>query len=254
MPETEVQEVYLTQNLAALQQMGDQLREQYQAVRLEEAGEAGQVEIVQLASGSMPLQAGSYLKLFLGLLTGLMLGVGIAFARERMDRSINRPEEIEEMLLVPNLAVIPQASPYLLEANGNGDSHSGIAQEPEGAEAYRILRANLLFSQGALKTLVVTSAAPGEGKTMTAVNLAASLARQGLRVLLMECDLRRPSVNRYFDSPEGSDLASVLRDGRPWDQAITPTSVPGLDVLLAGHTFPRAAEFLAGPEMKRSPG
>lgn len=252
LPRTEVQEVYLTQNLGALQQMGDQLREQYQAVRLEEAAEAGQVEIVNLAPGAFPLQSSPYPKLLLGLLTGLMLGVGIAFLRERMDQSINRPEEIEEMLLVPNLAVIPQASRHLLEAQGsNGDSRSRDALQTEGAEAYRILRTNLLFSQGGLKTLVVTSAAPGEGKTMTAVNLAASCARQGLRVLLMECDLRRPSLGRYFENTGGSDLASVLLETGSWDEAIRPSGVPNLEILLAEKSVPRAAEFLAGPEMKR---
>jgi capsular exopolysaccharide synthesis family protein len=248
--ETEVQEVTLTKNLAALQQMADQLRQEYQAIRLQEAGASGIVEIVQLSSRAMPIPSKAWVTILLGLVVGLMLGGGAAVARELFDDSINTPKDIEEMLLVPNLAVIPRASPHLLDANGNGGPRARIADEPEGAEAYRILRTNLLFSQGALKTLVVTSAAPGEGKTMTAVNLAAACARQGLKVLLMECDLRRPTVGRYFDSPEGSDLATVLSENRPWVDAIAPSKVDGLDVLLAGKAFPRAGEFLAGAEMK----
>lgn len=253
LPRTEVEEVYLTQNLESLQQMANQLRNQYQSVRLEEAAEAGLVEIVQLATRAMPFRSGPWLKLLMGFLTGLMVGVGLTFLREKMDRSINRPEEIEEMLLVPNLAVIPRASPYLLEApgqNGNSGSHNGFI-EPAGAEAYRILRTNLLFSQGDLKTLVVTSAAPGEGKTMTAVNLAASCARQGLKVLLMECDLRRPSFGRYFESLDGIDLTSVLLEGRPWREAVRESGTPRLDLLLAGEFFPRAAEHLASADMKQ---
>ena len=85
---------------------------------------------------------------------------------------------------------------------------------------------------------------------MTAVNLAAACARQGLRVLLMECDLRRPSVAQYFDHSDGTDLASVLDEHRSLDEAIRPSGVPGLDILLAGKAFPRAGEFLAGSEMK----
>lgn len=251
LPRTEVQEVFLTQNVAALQQMGDQLRDQYQAVRLEEAAEAGLVEIVQLSTGSYPVPISPWNKLFLGLMAGLMLGGGIALIREKMDHSINRPEDIEEILLIPNLGVIPEAGPYLLESGSNG-AGSRSPVDPPGAEAYRILRANLLFSQGGLKTLVVTSAAPGEGKTLTAVNLSAAIARQGLRVLLMECDLRRPSLNRFFKSQNGGiDLTDVLLGNRAWREAIYPSGVPGLDLLLASQAVPRAAEYLAGAEMKK---
>jgi capsular exopolysaccharide synthesis family protein len=232
LPRTEVEEVYLTQNLAALQQTGDQLRDQYQAVRLEEAAEGGVVEIVQLSTLSFPVTTSPWNKLLLGLMAGL-----------------NRPEDIEQLLLIPNLAVIPAATPYLLESGNGVGSRSSL--DPAGAEAYRILRANLLFSQGGLKTLVVTSAAPGEGKTLTAVNLSAAIARQGLRVLLMECDLRRPSLKHFFDSHNGGiDLNDVLLENRAWRDAIHPSGVPGLDLLLASRAVPRAAEFLAGADMK----
>jgi capsular exopolysaccharide synthesis family protein len=249
LPRTEVEEVYLTQNLAALQQMGDQLRDQYQAVRLEEAAQAGLVEIVQLATWSLPIPSSPWNKLLLGLLAGLMLGGGLALLREKLDHSINRPEEIEGILLLPNLAVIPQATTYLLESGANGGGRRSPL-DPPGAEAYRVLRTNLLYSQGELKTLVVTSAAPGEGKTMTAVNLAASIARQGRRVLLMECDLRRPSLKRYFEEREGLDLSDILLEDRAWREAVRPSGIPGLDLLLASRSVPRAAEFLAGAGMK----
>jgi succinoglycan biosynthesis transport protein ExoP len=251
LPRTEVQEVYLTQNLGALQQTANQLREDYQAVRLEEAAESGMVEIVYLASRGMPVRSSPWPKLLLGTFTGLMVGLVLAFVREKLDRSISGPMEIEQMLLIPNLAVIPESSPHLLQPSSNGDTRSRGTPEPPGTEAYRILRTNLLFSQGGLKTLVVTSAAPGEGKTMTAVNLAASCARQGMSVLLMECDLRRPSIARYFESSQESDLSNVMLDDRPWDEAISASGIPKLDVLLAGRAIPRAEEFLAGPDMKR---
>jgi receptor protein-tyrosine kinase len=198
---------------------------------------------------SFPITSSPWNKLLLGLIAGLMLGAGLALLREKLDHTINRPEEIENILLLPNLAVIPQAAPYLLEAGANGDGHR-TPLDPPGAEAYRVLRTNLLFSQGSLKTLVVTSAAPGEGKTMTAVNLAAAVARQGLKVLLMECDLRRPSLTRYFDERSGVDLSDILLEGRAWREAIRPSGIPGLALLLASRAVPRAAEFLAGAEMK----
>jgi capsular exopolysaccharide synthesis family protein len=247
LPRTEVQEVYLTQNLEALQFMANDLRDQYQGVRLEEAAEAGLVEIVQLSTRALPLRPNVWMKIMLGLVVGLMLGGGAAVAREMFDDSINTPQEIENILLVPNLAVIPEVSPYLLAPGSNGGGHPS---DP-GTEAYRILRTSLLFSQEGLKTLVVTSAAPGEGKTMTSVNLAAAYARQGLKVLLLECDLRRPSLGKYFDNSQETDLTDVLFESRDWRQAIQPTRLPGLHVLLAGRSIPRAAELLGGEEMKR---
>ena len=254
LPRTEVQEVYLTQNVSALQQMGDQLREQYQAVRLEEAAEAGRVEIIQLATRALPIRPSPWNKLFLGLVAGLMLGAGLALVREKLDHSINRPEDVEDIVLVPNLAVIPaSARPLLLESGLNGDGRRAPLDSP-GAEAYRILRTNLLFSQGDLRTLVVTSAAPGEGKTMTAANLAAAIANQGRRVLLMECDLRRPSLARYFKDKADIDLSSVLLENRSWEEAIHPSGIPGLDLMLASRAIPRAAEFLAGSEMREMLG
>jgi capsular exopolysaccharide synthesis family protein len=249
LPRTEPQEVYLTQNLDALQQSGDQLREKYQEVRLEEAAEAGQVEIVQSATRALPETNDPWMKVLFGLLAGAMLGIGVVLVRERLDHSINRPEEIEQILLVPNLAVIPETSTYLLESSTNGDTPRD-AIEPPGVEAYRVLRTNLLFSQGGIKTLVVTSATPGEGKTITAANLAAACARQGRHVLLMECDLRRPALARYFEGAGEIDLSDVLLGGRPWREAIRPSGVTGLDVLLAGRSS-RAAEFLAGADMER---
>jgi capsular exopolysaccharide synthesis family protein len=166
------------------------------------------------------------------------------------DDSITSPQEIEDILMVPNLAVIPEAAPYLLEKGPNGDGR-GSGLESAGKEAYRILRTNLLFSQEDLKTLVVTSAAPGEGKTMTSVNLAAAYARQGKKVLLLECDLRRPSLGKYFENSTETDLVDILFENRDWRQSIQATKIPGLDVLLAGRSIPRAAEFLGGDEMKQ---
>lgn len=249
LPRTEVEEVYLSQNIAALQQMGDQLRDQYQSVRLEEAAQGGQVEIVQLSTRALPVRPSPWNKLFLGLMAGLMFGVGLALVREKFDHSINRPEDVEQIVLVPNLAVIPATTQRLLGTGSNGGSGRTPLDSP-GTEAYRVLRTNLLFSQGNLRTLVVTSAAPGEGKTMTAANLAAAIAIQGRRVLLMECDLRRPSLGRYFEAQTGIDLSAVLLENRPWREAIHPSGVPGLDLLLASRAIPRAAEFLAGAEMK----
>jgi capsular exopolysaccharide synthesis family protein len=248
LPRTEVEEAHLTQNLSSLEFMSQNLRDQYQEVRLEEAAEGGLVEIVQSSTRALPLRPNIWVKILLGVVVGLMLGGGAAVAREMLDDSINSPQEIEKMLLVPNLAVIPEVSSHLLATNGDGRTKE---YKSPGAEAYRILRTNLLYSQEGLKSLVVTSAEPGEGKTMTSVNLSVAYARQGLKVLLLECDLRRPTLGKYFANSQETDLTDVLLENRDWRHVIQPTSIPGLHVLLAGQSIPRAVEFLGSEEMKR---
>jgi capsular exopolysaccharide synthesis family protein len=151
---------------------------------------------------------------------------------------------------VPNLGVIPEVSPSLAEPWPDGDFRPG-PQQVAGLEAYRALRRTLVASRWGLKTLVVTSAHPGEGKTTTSTNLAATYARQGRKVVLVECDLRRPSLGRYFGISKDVDLMDVLFHDQDWRRAIQLTRMPGLYVLLGEKTFPRAGESLGGDEMKQ---
>jgi capsular exopolysaccharide synthesis family protein len=125
-----------------------------------------------------------------------------------------------------------------------------------GIEAFRNLRTSLIWSDGgeALKTLVVTSAAPGEGKTLTAANLAVTLAYDGLRVLLVDCDIRRPRVHGLFHLPRAPGLMELLTassaPGAPRLPAIRDTSVVGLSILPCGALPSNAANLLSGTRMK----
>ncbi|HYO45377.1 MAG TPA: polysaccharide biosynthesis tyrosine autokinase [Gemmatimonadota bacterium] len=264
----ELDDLLLPRNLEVLQQTAEELRDKYREARLEESSETGPVEIVQLSSRTTPVRSIAWIKLLLGLAAGLILGGAAAVARERFADSIGHRrevreiketadveeievvEEIEETTPVPNLAVIPEVTPSLVEPVVKGDFRPGPLQSA-GMEAYRTLRANLVSSRWGIKTLVVTSAHPGEGKTTTSTNLAATYARQGLKVVLVECDLRRPSLGRYFGISKDTDLMDVLFENRDWRKAIQLTKMPGLYVLLGEKSFPRAGESLGGPEMKR---
>ena len=156
-----------------------------------------------------------------------MLGLLLAYLLEALNTSVRRPEDLEAVLHVPGLAVIPR----ITGGSGNGRSRlrgllgSGKTARPGagspmsggqtfsiGIEAFRNLRTSLIWSDGgeALKTLVVTSAAPGEGKTLTAANLAVTLAYDGLRVLLVDCDIRRPRVHGLFHLPRAPGLMELL--------------------------------------------
>jgi capsular exopolysaccharide synthesis family protein len=125
-----------------------------------------------------------------------------------------------------------------------------------GIEAFRNLRTSLIWSDGgeALKSLVVTSATPGEGKTLTATNLAVTLAYDGLRVLLVDCDIRRPRVHGMFRFPRAPGLMEMLTTtaapGATPLQAIRETPIAGLFVLTCGALPSNAANLLSGTRMR----
>jgi capsular exopolysaccharide synthesis family protein len=123
-----------------------------------------------------------------------------------------------------------------------------------GAEAYRTLRTNLIFSQAvqSLNTLVVTSGSPAEGKTTTAANLAVSFAQQGMRVLIVDCDLRRARLHKMFGVPREPGLTECVLGQFEHEAVTRSTSVPGLYILPSGLLPPNPSELLGGEKMKNT--
>jgi len=123
-----------------------------------------------------------------------------------------------------------------------------------GAEAYRTLRTNLIFSQAvqSLRTIVVTSAAPSKGKTTTAANLAVSFAQQGMRVLIVDCDLRRARLHKMFGVPREPGLTECMLGQYEHDAVTRETAVPGLYVLASGQLPPNPSELLGGDRMRKT--
>ena len=292
LPAMAEEEARLSRRVEALSGMGDQLRQDFQKARISEAVEAGDVEIVDLAGRPYaPLLATAALKLALGLLLGFMLGLGGAFLLEAANTSIRRPEDLELMLHVPGLAVIPRLSTQpqvgrsrLAGLIGGGPKNTAAASRSAGlgalsqpfsvgTEAFRMLRTSLIWSDPGdqLRSLVVTSAGPGEGKTLTAANLAVTFAYDGMRVLLVDCDVRRPRLHGLFRVPRspglmellmnrngngGSDTHSLsidpdaLASNDPTSVVIRPTSVKGLSLLTCGALPTNASNLLSGARMR----
>jgi len=120
-----------------------------------------------------------------------------------------------------------------------------------GAEAYRTLRTNLLFSGAVsgVKRVVVSSASPREGKSTTISNLAVAMAQQGNKVLLIDCDLRRPRQHKIFDMPAEPGVTNVLMTPKSYQAAIRETFVENLSIMTSGPTPPNPAELLSSPQM-----
>jgi polysaccharide biosynthesis transport protein len=184
----------------------------------------------------------------LGAILGLVLGLGVALLLERLDRRIREPEDLEEVYRLPMLGVVPKSAALARSAQqGNGKEAVLPAAE---AEAFSLIRAHLRFFNidRELCTVVIASAASGDGKTTIARRLAEAAARSGSRVLLLEVDLRQPTLAQQLDIEPGPGLADVLIGAIPMGEAIQSVDlrVPSgdgtightLDVLAAGAVLP----------------
>lgn len=189
----------------------------------------------------------------LGLFVGLALGVGFAFLRERLDDRLRGRDDLQEHLGAPTLIVIPK----VLEWRDRARPNLVTLEQPRGAatEAYKTLRTSVLFNaaQSGLKTLMITSATAGEGKTTTAANLAVVLAQAGKRVVLVSGDLRKPRVGSFFQregrtAAEGG-LSTILTGGMTLQEAIVDTEVEGLWLLDSGPIPANPAEMAQSAAM-----
>ncbi len=182
----------------------------------------------------------------LGLFLGLVLGLTFAFSLERLDRRIRRPEDLERIYRLPMLGAVPKSGALAGKARDK-EGRRGILP-PAEAEAFALIRAHLRFFNinHRLRTIVVASAALGEGKSTIARHLAEAESRSGSRVLLLEVDLRHPTLARQLDIQPGPGLADVLIGAIQMDEATQTIELEAsgggagrtLDVLTAGAVLP----------------
>ena len=201
------------------------------------------VEIVDRAvPGLRPVRPNKPLNIALGIIIGLVVGVGLAFFIEYLDTSVKTIDDVERSLQCPVLGVIPQNVGLLLEEG---------AESPH-AEAYRVLRTNLLFSRkdDKLNTVAVVSAGAGEGKSTTVFNLAAVFAQSGQRTLVVDSDLRRPTLHKMLRLTNTIGLTNYLLRQNALEEVIQTTSLPTLDFLSSGKLPSSSLGILSSAQMK----
>ncbi len=201
------------------------------------------VEIVDSARPAMrPVRPNIPLNIALGVVVGLIMGFGLAFFIEYLDTSVKTIDDVERTLQAPVLGVIPQNVGSLIEEG----------PESPHAEAYRVLRTNVLFSKKdpEFNSLTVVSGGAGEGKSTTIFNLATVFAQNGQRVLLVDSDLRRPSLHKLLNVSNSIGLTNYLLKQNSLEEVIQTTKIPTLNFLPSGKLPSSSLGILNSSQMR----
>lgn len=226
------------------------LAEKRETLLIQEQLETGAARIVSEAVyNPQPVSPNPLRNALLGLSLGLVLGIGLALLNEYLDNTLKSTEEVEGALGAPVLGLIP-----LEKLEKDEKRKLTIIENPgsPAAEAYRVLRNSLDFInfEHNIKTLLITSAAPAEGKSTVAANLAASLVQAGKRVVLVSCDFRRPTTETFFGIQNIIGLSDVLRGSQTMKAALQRPGDERLLVMTSGKMPPNPSELLGSNKMK----
>jgi len=229
---------------------------QYQQAQLQEATISHYVEILDGASPPGRIGTGLREKVMLGLLVGLILGLGGAFFLEYLDQTIKSSADVERVVGVPVLGLVPLEARFAGKSNGSQQPVVAVTRltaEDPAVEAFRSLRTNVTFvaAERPIQLLAITSPGPGEGKSTTTVNLAVALSQSASKVLLVDGDLRRPVVHRTFQLIVEPGLTDILVGKATIRETVRADVAPNLDVLPAGPRPPNPSELLGSNAMQK---
>ena len=252
LPKNAIELARLKRNSEALEKLYLLVEQRYQEALINEQSQPGNVLIIDEAR--IPLtrsKPNRTLIVIIGLLLGAGLAVGYVFVKNYFDDTVKSPDDIENRK-INVLAWIPHFESIIA---GDESVQFIVDKLPDSipSEAFRALRTRIQFSRvntESLKSILITSSAPQEGKTTIAVNLAGSFAQSKKKVLLIDCDLRKPSVHKLFEANRTPGLIDYLIGNAKLDEVLTVSKLSNLNYITAGTIPPNPAEMLDSQEMR----
>lgn len=256
----------MTANYSALKREADMSREMYDLLikrfketSLTEDIRTGNIRIVDPAEiPKSPVKPKKAQNILLAIIVGLSMGIGLAFFLEYLDNTIRLPEEITSLLKIPYLGPVPaiaseqDAEGREQEREPQNDLISLKAPKSTASESYRGIRTSILFSSAARapQVIMVCSSGPREGKTITSANIAVTMAQTGSKVLIMDCDMRRPRLNKLFGADRDMGMSNILVGNATLEEAIIHTQIPNIDIIASGPIPPNPSELLGSHHMQ----
>ena len=245
----------LNREVVSARDMYDLLIKRFKETTLTEDMRTGNIRIIDRAEvPRSPVKPKKKLNLLLAIIVGLVAGIGLAFFFEYLDNTIKIPEDLKQHLNIAYLGPTP-----LIESKGKaqaGDDRSPDlvclnSPKSTASESYRGIRTNILFSSAgsAPQVILLTSPGPREGKTITTANLAITMAQSGSKVVVMDCDLRRPKIHHLFGVSRDRGMTNLLVGSDGIEKTLIHTQIPNLDLIPSGPLPPNPSEMLGSERM-----
>jgi capsular exopolysaccharide synthesis family protein len=253
LPRLEQEQIQLQRQLSVAQGTYEQLLKQFQIVQMLESQNVGNARLVE--EGLLPSNAIFPiipLNLGLGGFLAILLGLGTLLLLEAMDRSLKNIEEAQLLLDLPLLGTVPLIAGGANKSIGDGNRNSPLTEQSQAVtNSFEIIHTNLNFTlpDKNLQVVLVTSATSGEGKSFTAANLATVMAARGMRVLLIDADMRRPRQHKIWQEFNVKGLSNVLINETDLEDVIVQ-SLPNLDLMTAGTSPPNPTTLLDSQSME----
>ena len=262
-PQAERQFAMLTRSTKVNEEIYTFLLKKHEETRIAKAATVSSIRVIDPALlPEFPVEPKKKKNLIIGLIVGLFAGVSFAFIAEFFDDSIKSVEEVERKLNLPVYGFIPHFPDQFFEGAVSAEKERSKKSTPKlftnldprssVAEAYRTLRTNIQFAEleKPVKTILITSTGPAEGKSTTAINLSIAIAQTGIKTILVDCDLRKPSIHTSFGIPQEPGISNYLSSGAKIENITHRTQEENLAIIPCGVIPPNPAEILSTKKMQ----
>lgn len=251
LPSQTIEYARFKRELSAYEKLYQLIEERYQEALINEQSTPSNVLIIDEARIPLiPSEPNRMLIVIVGLVLGIGMGVGFAFVKNYFDNTVKTPEDIQNNN-INVLAWVPQIE---VAGNNNSEFEFIVSKKPNSihAEAFRALRTRIQFSKVSdepIKTILVTSSAPREGKTLVAVNTGGSFAQANKKTLVLDCDLRKPRMHTIFKSQRFPGFSDYFFGQVKFEEIVHTSEVPNLFYITAGTIPPNPSEILSSDQM-----